>query len=99
MDRGAWWATVHGAVKSRTRLRTHSPMLLESRVRNQRQKPYIFCTISHLGTLYYPKLKGTWTKCYAYGTCLKAIAWVSISHKSGTLKGAFKERQQIGLSF
>ena len=24
MDRGAWWATVHGAAKSRTRLRTHA---------------------------------------------------------------------------
>ena len=23
MDRGAWWATVHGAAKSRTRLSTH----------------------------------------------------------------------------
>ena len=24
LDRGAWWATVHGIAKSRTRLRTHS---------------------------------------------------------------------------
>ena len=25
MDRGAWWATVHGVTKSRTRLSTHVP--------------------------------------------------------------------------
>ena len=24
MDRGAWWATVHGAVKSQTQMSTHS---------------------------------------------------------------------------
>ena len=24
MDRGAWWATVHGVAKSRTRLSTHT---------------------------------------------------------------------------
>jgi len=27
-DRGAWWATVHGVVKSQTRLSTHTHMWL-----------------------------------------------------------------------
>ena len=27
IDRGAWWATVHGAAKSRARLSTHTPSL------------------------------------------------------------------------
>ena len=26
MDRGAWWATVHGAAKSQTWLSTHTPL-------------------------------------------------------------------------
>ena len=30
MDRGAWWATVHGVTKSWTRLNTHSQTLLTS---------------------------------------------------------------------
>ena len=28
MDRGAWWATVHGVAKSQTRLSTHVIMLV-----------------------------------------------------------------------
>ena len=31
MDRGAWWATVHGVAKSRTRLSTHEQLLIRSK--------------------------------------------------------------------
>ena len=31
MDRGAWWATVHGVAKSRTRLSTHEHKSTEFR--------------------------------------------------------------------
>ena len=42
MDRGAWWATVHGVAKSRTRLsnqHTHTVMIeFSSRVHSRIQK-------------------------------------------------------------
>ena len=30
MDRGAWWATVHGIAKSQTQLSTHATCLLKT---------------------------------------------------------------------
>ena len=34
MDRGAWWATVHGVAKSQTQLSAHTPVCLILRSEN-----------------------------------------------------------------
>ena len=38
MDRGSWWATVHGVTKSRTQLSTHSQFCLKVRTGKEKGK-------------------------------------------------------------
>ena len=37
MDRGAWWTTVHGLANSRTRLSTHTKLLLTLKIQQIRR--------------------------------------------------------------
>ena len=53
MDRGAWWATVHGVAKSQTRLSTHYPTIPSISTWTQKKK----CII-HLQSLKKDKILG-----------------------------------------
>ena len=53
MDRGAWWARVHGATKSQTQLSTHT---------HEYSYPYLLITIYlHLNHTYSPLASFFWT--------------------------------------
>ena len=73
MDRGAWWAAVHGVAKSQA-LRVHNPSLLFHLREKKKIKKRINCRNAHLGKSDFLAIhiKTSNSKCHVY---INAFIW------------------------